>query len=204
MTTYTVREGDTLERISSLSYGVPEHANLIKAANASASGGLPPGAELFIPDLQDLPEFGAQITGGEANELGIFIDGKRFRFWHQASVTEQLDSLGSFNFVAPFDPDNQEFRETFVPLSYKPAQITLGGERILTGTLVNPVSSYVEPRVVTCTGYSKPGVLNDCTMPGAETSREYDNASLSDIARDLLAPFGITPLFLADPIRKRV
>jgi prophage tail gpP-like protein len=132
-------------------------------------------------------------------ELAIRIAGEQFRFWSEIEVGRHLDSYSTVDVKAPYEPDREEFRAAFTPFTYPDFDVLRGGKPLFTGTLVT-----VEPdidakkRAVSGSGYAKPGVLVDCTLPqGIE--REFRKMTLRDIALAVTERFGIDVEFRGDP-----
>ena len=196
MSSYTVRLGDTFEIISRRQFGTEDSAGLIAGANPGADDPLVPGSVLVIPDRP--PDLPARRPQGE--EVTLLIDGQRFRFWSQVSITRSLDQVSSVEFRAPFDPDQPVQRETFRPFTFKPITVLYAGARLFTGVMVG-VTPELQPasRTISVSCYSRPGVLTDCTMPAARFPLEFNGADLRVIADSLLQSFGLTARFDAIP-----
>lgn len=198
MSTYTVVTGDTLESIARRLLGDDKLLNLIKLSNPQLDEeNLLPGTVITVPDEGLSP----QVSGpADINEVALTISGKRFRFWESMRLSRAIDTIDSIEFTAPFDNELLGFRETFKPFSYQPVTISVGGELLFTGTLLN-VSPVVEgsKKTVSVSCYAKPGVLSDCTMPASAFPLEFDGVTLQGIANVLLQPFGIEAVFLGEP-----
>lgn len=127
-----------------------------------------------------------------APNVGVQIDQKNFRFWEQIEIRRSMDNFSTIELSAPFEPDEQSFRETFVPFSFKPIQVEIDDQLLFTGQLVG-----VEPRVtpksktIRCSGYSLPAQLHDVVPPASEFPIEYGDHTLLQIAINLARPFGI-------------
>ncbi|MEE9393707.1 MAG: hypothetical protein V3W41_14485 [Planctomycetota bacterium] len=201
MTTYIVVEGDSFERISRLSYGSDELANVIKSANPQAAGGLSPGMTLTIPAVDVLPgPLVPQTIAGRQNEVSISINGEVFRFWETMQLQRSIDSFDTFMLDAPFEPTNQVFVDAFTPLGYNRVVINVDGDPLFSGFLVD-VPTDVGPTegTVQATGYALAGLLNDSMMPNTAYPVEFDNMDLRDITLSLIKPFGLTATFTSDP-----
>ena len=197
MSSYVVVAGDTFELISRKVYGTEAGAGTIRLANPDLRGGLIVGAEIVTPDL--VSEFEPDARGGgESDEWTIRVSGREFRFWRDAEVTRAIDSPGTFSFSAPFEPGNEGFRGVFRPLSFQPTEVLIGGRQVMGGTMVDVTPKSGANREVVVSGYSRSGVLSDCTLP-ADTPLEFDEATLQNIAENLCKPFGLLPVFRADP-----
>ena len=203
---YEVRDGDTFEIISRRSYGVGDYASLIQRANPGAQEPLTPGTTLAIPKVPGAPKNRlSKSVSQRENEASLLIDGERFRFWSDVTITRSIDQMDTLEFSCPFDSTAPGFRETFKPFSYKPLQLNIGGVPIFTGTMMVPKPVLEKDgKTLQVSAYSTPGVLNDCTAPasmfsGGENGLEFNNQNLRDIAIALASPFGISTAFLDDP-----
>jgi prophage tail gpP-like protein len=122
----------------------------------------------------------------------IDIDGRRWAYWSDLEVHLGLDSHGSVGFTAPFEAERRDFRDTFRPYSFKPLVLSVDGEPLFTGTLVD-VNPTVDPgeKRVSCSAYSRPAVLEESNLPASSAPFEASGLSLRQIAQRLCAPFGI-------------
>jgi prophage tail gpP-like protein len=134
-----------------------------------------------------------------AKELALRIGGEQFRFWSEIEIGRHLDSYATCDVKAPYEPDRKEFRAAFKPFSYPDFDVTRGGKPLFTGTLVSVDPEIdAKKRAVSGSGYAKPGVLVDCTLPqGIE--REFRKMTLRDIALKVTERFGIDVEFRGDP-----
>jgi len=127
--------------------------------------------------------------------MKIKIRGKFFKFFSSLSINYKLDSVGStFSIKARFDPDNLEHRFIFKPLTYNLIEIyTDAGELLLTGYIVShSFQSSKKDSLQVLSGYSKPGVLEDCSVPYSLYPLERSNVSLTELAESLVSEFGIS------------
>lgn len=199
--TYKTLEGDTFQIVSRRNYGTEEFEALIRSANPGKS--LEPfvaGLLLVIPDLPQAPVNVLQgVASNEENEVSILVGGKRFRFWTGVSITRSLDSVDVVEFRAPFEVNLPGFQETFIPFSYAPMEIAVGGSPLFKGTVlaVTPTIDK-DTRVILINGYSLPGVLYDCTATMESFPLEFNGLGLRAIATKLAEPFGISVVFEAD------
>lgn len=191
--------GDTFETLARRAYGNESEAGRIAKANPGIAEPLPAGVNVVIPN-EDAGNMPITAPAEDRNETALFIDGTRFRFWSGIEVTRSIDTVDAVSFSAPFEPDAPGFRETFRPFSYKPARITVGGDPLFTGTMVDiRPSSSASSRTLDVNCYSRPGVLMDCSPPASAFPIEWDNVSLRTVAKDLAEPFGVRVVFDADP-----
>lgn len=199
-TTYSVITGDTFESISRKKYGTEKEADRIARANPGVAEPLTAGTTLTVPVLPEAPQNLQQAADSSTDdEVSILIDGKRFRFWDKVRITRAIDTMDTVEFGAPFDSEAPGFRDTFRPFSFKTVVITVGGTPLFTGTMVavSPVLENAQ-KIISVSGYSLPGVLNDCTSPASSFPLEFDNQGLREIATAMAAPFGISVDFQAD------
>jgi prophage tail gpP-like protein len=136
----------------------------------------------------------------EASEhVGLIIDDNEFRYWDDFEFRRTIDSFDTVTFVAPFEPERAEFRETFRPFSFQSMVVTVRDELLSSGKIVGihpKVTS--ERRTVDVTGYALPAVLQDCTEPASALPLEFNKLGLRAIAETLCRPFGLGLEFLAD------
>lgn len=113
-------------------------------------------------------------------------------FWTSISFFRSIDGIDQFSFDAPFDPENVAFRQAFEPFTYLPLEVAIDDDLVFSGVIVgvNPVMTDAQ-RVITVTGYSFPGVLNDCTASIASFPTEFNGQTLKEIATTLCEPFGV-------------
>lgn len=188
--TYEAREGDTVESIARKFYGDDLLSYLISDANPWLADGIVSGLAVLVPDRPDLTP---DLPGLKPDETGIVVDGKRFALWDTVTIVRTIDAMDTIEFSAPFEPDNEQFREVFQPLSYKPCSFFSKGKPLFTGTLVDVSPATTgEKRTVSVSGYSLPGVLNDCMPPSSLYPRlQWFETSLPDIISPLIQPFGL-------------
>lgn len=197
---YSVQKGDTFASISRRQYGSESYAGLIAQANPGTGEPLIAGDTLVIPDRPGSPvNVLTRALSGSPEEVAVLINGKRFRYWSRLRVAMAADSLWSFEFSAPFEPDDATFRATFRPFSYRPVVITVGGEPLFTGVMVSIVPDAAPTRrTVAVSGYAKPGPMEDCTCPASAFPLEFNDARLKTIAVALAAPFGVSVVTRGD------
>lgn len=198
---YKTRAGDTFESIARRVYGDERQAGLLRRANPGAVEPFVAGVSLTTPPQPGTPANKAgQAPASGPNEVAVLIDGRRFRFWSGMRLGRSLDGMDTLEFSAPFEPGAPGFRQTFRPFSYKPLTVTVGGDPLFTGTLVG-ITPVVDDKqsTIAVSGYSVPGVLNDCTAPASAFPIEFNKQNLQEIAAALAEPFGVAVQFDADP-----
>lgn len=200
MATYITITGDTFELIARKSYGTEQEAGRISRANPGAVEPFAAGIELYIPPIPDAPTDqpqNAQVS--RPDEVAVTIDGNRFRFWQSVRITRSIDAMDTVEFSAPFEPDAPGFKEAFRPFSYKSTTVLVNGEPLFTGTMVSVTPDLGNSQgTLSISGYSLPGVLNDCTFPASAYPIEYIDTTLKEIANIAAGTFGLSVEFDAD------
>ena len=126
--------------------------------------------------------------------MKVKINGAIYSFFTDIEISYNLDSMASvFSFKSRFNPDNKLHREVFQPLAFHKVEIFSNDDvLLLTGVLVNTsLSSSSARSLQTLQGYSKAGILEDCTIPVNSYPLEKTKVSLSDLASSLLKDFNI-------------
>lgn len=134
----------------------------------------------------------------EDDEITLKINGTELKYWQRVQLKFSVDAVSTFSFTAPFDPSFPVHREMFRPLQYQTVEVYIGGKKKLTGTVleIQPQTTANET-VVSVSGYGKPGVLANCTMPKAKDKpREFHESRLATIADSIAAEFGLTTFVL--------
>lgn len=127
--------------------------------------------------------------------MKIKINGNFYNFFNNISINYKLDSVAStFSFAARFNPDNKLHREIFKPLQYHSVEILSNNdELLLTGTVVaTNLTSSSNRELQTISGYSKAGVIEDCTIPVSSYPLEKNKVSLDNIVRSVLQGFDVS------------
>lgn len=122
------------------------------------------------------------------------IDNEQFDFFNNVTINLDFNSIASsfsFQGLADFTP---------APLEYNQCQVIDDNNNILiTGTILNPgYSATNKPEPVNVSGYSLPGILEDCEIPVSLYPLQSDNLSLIEILDKLLQPFGIKYIFTSN------
>ncbi len=129
----------------------------------------------------------------ERNEdVRVHLRGQEYTGWGDLEITRTLDSFSTLGFAAPFEPEQERFREDFRPFSFHDLDVTVGGEPLFTGTLndVDP-STVPDSRTVGVSAYARPGVLAFCHMPPSSWPLEFNGLNLQRIAERLGAPWNL-------------
>lgn len=114
-------------------------------------------------------------------------------------LTTRYDSLVSdFQFSVIYDPNNATHRRIYKPLGYQRIVISNGSTTLLTGTVLNiEYEDSPIPTLITLSGYSRTGVLEDCQIP-LEEPQQWFTSNLKEITEKLIAPFDLK--LVIDPI----
>lgn len=125
--------------------------------------------------------------------ISVKIDGKNYEGFGNVNLNLTFDAVAStFSFDAYFDPDNDEHRKLFKPLGYKSVEIREDSTLLLTGViLASQFTASANSSQIPVSGYSKTGVLENCSIPAELYPLETNNKSLIEITERLIAPFGI-------------
>lgn len=122
------------------------------------------------------------------------VNGLYFLYFNEVRIDTTLDTVAStFTFLARYVPDIPGHKELFRPLSYAKIEFFDENDRLLsTGTITHWVfNSTPDPNLVQLSGYSLPGVLDDCQIPYSLYPLESNNRTLKQITERLLVPFGL-------------
>jgi prophage tail gpP-like protein len=137
--------------------------------------------------------------------MKIKIENKFFNHFSNLTLKFNLDTFASvFSFDARFDPFNVEHQKIFKPLTYPKIEIFSNDmDLLLTGNIINnDFASSKTPQLVSFSGYTKSGILEDVTIPDSVYPLEKNNQSLSEISAQLLKPFGISQLIESNVANK--
>lgn len=120
----------------------------------------------------------------------------RIEFFNQFSLSLRYDSVAStFGFSYYFDPKDATHRNMFNPGHYHLIKIKHDGETLLTGTMLSAAfKSSAIKQLAGCSGYSLPGVLEDCQVPTELYPLQSDGKTLKEIADRMtsLFPFSVS------------
>lgn len=119
------------------------------------------------------------------------IRNREVEFFNSFSLNLIYNSVGSsFSFDWFYNPENKEHVELGLIGHYHIAKVEHNGQRLLRGYILSTAFSDASQKQLTkITGYSVPGVINDCTIPPDSYPLQYDGLTLREIAQKLVAPF---------------
>lgn len=115
------------------------------------------------------------------------------RYFNKFNMNLKYDSVGSsFAFEFYFDPTNQQHAEAFCVTHFHQAIVQHEGENLINGFIINQKFSLTpQKKLASVSGYSKPGVLENCQIPKSIYPLQTDGMTLFEIAQKLCAPFKI-------------
>lgn len=192
---YTVKKGDTLTKLAIRFYGNIARYTDIYEANPILSGRsngrisdedlIIVGEKIIIPD-----DFSESIPSDDLQKISIIVNGREFFLFDGITITLALDAVAhAFAFTCPNTQDiDVFFYDAFRPLSYARCEIWYAGEKKVDGSIIKVK---YDDNTMTIEGYSKAGVLQSCTMSPASYPRQFNGATLTEIATKLCKPFGI-------------
>lgn len=194
---YEIRFGfETWDSIAFSVYGDEGFARLLKSTNPGVSEPFKPGT------LLTTPPFGALQTARirpplptlSPDEVGIIVDGKRFRFWTEVSISRAIDRFDRIAFSTPVETIGD-----IKPLAFQPCTFVVGKKVLFTGTIVDvrPVLTN-DKATVLVSGYALPGVLNDC-QPTADTPLMFKDMTIKEVFSQIAEPFGVPVKFEGEP-----
>ena len=194
MTTYTTKQGETFEDVSRKEYGTEDSTAKLRKANPSAGAELDAGTQLFIPKTPSKTKINPTL-----DEVTVLIGSIEFKNFLEVVVSQRFDSFDTCDIIAPFEPENTQFRELFKPFSYQSIEVFIGEELVFSGTQmgVNP-SVTSSARTVTLSGYSRCAVINDTCVPISAYPVEVRGFKLDRIAKTITEVFPFDVVVDAD------
>ena len=198
---YTIENQNSLSQLAAQAYGdVTLWRRIWNANQTRLRSGDPdlifPGETIFIPELSErkLPE--TSDPNKDPDGLYINIDGYEIRPV-SAKIIRTLDTIANgFECVIPYenglDPD---LDERVKPYGYAPVKISIGSERILTGTIYNSQSSESNGSQLTLRGATNTANMVDSTM---RPPYEFNNITLKEAIEQQAQPFNLKTIFDAD------
>lgn len=127
--------------------------------------------------------------------MKIKINDTFFVFFNDFSLASSLDSVASsFSFTVKHEKDNPNHKNLFRPLSFHKVEFFNDKNQLFfTGTIVShKFSSKETPELVQLSGYSLPGILEDCTIPYSAYPLESIASNLKEITEKILKNFGLS------------
>ncbi|MFY7734800.1 MAG: hypothetical protein ACOVSR_15070 [Bacteroidia bacterium] len=126
--------------------------------------------------------------------MKIRINGRDVTFFTDGTINLKLDSIAStFGLQCRFNPENDLHKELFKPLQFHKIEIFNKNDKLIfTGTILNhSFNSDSKVNLISISGYSLSGILEDVTIPPKFYPLENTNLSLKQIAQKLCSAYGI-------------
>lgn len=122
------------------------------------------------------------------------IRNRKVSFFNNFTLNLKYDSIGSaFSFGFYFDPDNIEHKELACIGHFHTCQVYHNNELLLSGIILSEgFSSGPVRQLVSFSGYSLTGVLEDCQIPPSLYPLQSDGLTLRQIASKLIKPFNLS------------
>lgn len=116
---------------------------------------------------------------------------RKVRFFNRFNFDMAYDAVGSaFSFDFYYDPENREHKEMTCLTHYHECQVFFGNQLIMTGVITNNKFNHAVAKELTgFSGYSKPGILQDCSIPPEIYPLQSDGVSIENIARKCISPW---------------
>jgi len=118
---------------------------------------------------------------------------RKLSLFTEFAVTLRFDTVASaFSFSAYFNPDNIEHKEMMCIGHDHIAKVKHNGEDLITGYVMNQkFTDAAAKSLVSFSGYSLPGFLEDCQIDPSSYPLQNDGLSLREISSRMLKPFGL-------------
>jgi prophage tail gpP-like protein len=112
-------------------------------------------------------------------------------FFNEFTLDLRYDSVGStFSFSLYFDPNNDVHRFLWQPGHYHVVSVEHNGELLIRGfVLSQSFNNSPTKKLSSISGYSLPGVLEDCQIPPSVYPLQFDGQTLAQITRHILGYF---------------
>ena len=125
--------------------------------------------------------------------IRLKLNGEFYEYFTNFSISLKFNSIASdFNINAYFNPFNEAQKKLFKPLSGVDIKLYDDDALLFVGTILNvKFSRKTTQQLVTISGYSKTGILENCNIPLDLYPLESNNLSLYEIAKKLCKKFGI-------------
>lgn len=202
--TYTVKAGDTLNKIAVKYYGSAQKWTDIAKANPQLAGrktiydGSPivyDGDVLIIPvdaGGSSAVSESVKLDRDAPQDLGLKGLGKYFTGFTGYTLVRSVSGADGFSFSAPWDASKRALRDAFRPFAYPTFDVYFDNDLVFTGTVMTPAPS-VGPtaQTITVQGYPLCAVLVDSCLPPSLYPAEYSGLNLRQIAETVCEPFGV-------------
>lgn len=121
------------------------------------------------------------------------IRNRKVEFFNSFQLSLRYDAIASaYSFSFFFNPENIQHKEMSCIGHYHLCTVEHNNEILLTGYILSETfNNSSQKQLISFSGYSLPGVLEDCEIPPSLYPLESNNLSLREIAQRLLKPFGL-------------
>jgi hypothetical protein len=199
--TYTVKQGDTLERISAIAYGTKDKWRKIYNANQStlksdSANLIFPGETIMIPIDLIVPQTPKTIPGADPDSMIVKIEDIEIEITEGSFIRPMDTASDGWTVTAPWDPGVDERFDDLTKPYRDPspmAEIYLGGILKGTGKLYHVEHGFSDSgrtKVLHCFSLTADAVDSMLKPP-----YEFSNIKLEQHASALLEPFGIKAIF---------
>ena len=132
--------------------------------------------------------------------IQLKVAGKNIERFNDVSIQLKYDSVAStFSFVYWYAPNDTELAALNTFGNFTDAVVLYNGQPIITGQIINYSHEDSSVKVLSqISGYSTPGVLEDCQIPTSSYPLQTNGKSLANICKDLCRPFGINVVISED------
>ncbi|MFW6312268.1 MAG: phage baseplate assembly protein [Spirochaetota bacterium] len=192
---YKIQSLDTLPAIAQRFYGDARKWPVIERASSFRSGR---GQLIYEGEIAVIPDLPGSVTGDyplsedvDENEITLVVNGQTFRGWQGVTIEQNEDSVADgFALDAPFDPAIKSLREGFRPFGYQFAQLYIGRDLLLRGTIeqISP-SIAASGRLISVGGRSVTGAMVECSVEGS--GAEFAGHKLRTICEWVAGLFGV-------------
>lgn len=116
--------------------------------------------------------------------IKLKLNGQIFENFTDIDVSLKRNTLAStFKFTG--------FNEFFEVLKYDDCEVFFDDQKIITGTVLNPAFIYQKkPTLISLSGYSKTGILEDSNYPPSLYPLQFNGLSLLEITKKISRHFG--------------
>ena len=199
---YTVQKNDSISSIAQRFYGDPAKAKSLFEFNRNRlrSGDINiihVGEEILIP-LEDKNQKEEIVPPDNADEDEVIltISGKNNYGWTSATITRAMDQpVDTFQVDLVYQNDIDGI--PVAPFGYERVRVTIGKTIILNGRIdVLNVSFSGNSKTISIAGRSLAGIAIDSSIETRPL--EWANLKVSELAKILVGPFGISVLVDAD------
>ena len=131
------------------------------------------------------------MSKGLVLKINDRIRNRKVEFFNNWQLRLVHDSVGStFSFSYYFNPNNSELKEMSCVTHFHEVTLEYNDELLVTGVITSQkFFQEAQNKLVTISGYSKPGVLEDCQIPPSIYPLQSNGLTLSQIADKLVNPF---------------